>query len=141
MTVGRIVAGRDGGADGVGSGSGAPAADARRGAERADEFGDALLRIYDHVQKHADRDIPIGELAGIARLSESHFRTLFKKRTGRSPLAFVLSRRLKYAYVLIQAKGCSALDAAVAAGFNNYSSFAKLFKKEFGFTPREARKR
>jgi signal transduction histidine kinase/ligand-binding sensor domain-containing protein/DNA-binding response OmpR family regulator len=64
--------------------------------------------------------------------------TLYRKinsLTGKSPLEFIRSIRLKRAAQLLDKSGMSIADVAYQVGFNNPKIFRKLFKEEFRITP------
>ncbi|NLR77144.1 hybrid sensor histidine kinase/response regulator transcription factor [Chitinophaga eiseniae] len=66
--------------------------------------------------------------------------TLYRKinsLTGRSPLEFIRSMRMKRAAQLLNKSGMSIAEVAYQVGFNNPKVFSKLFKEEFGITPSE----
>jgi len=66
--------------------------------------------------------------------------TLYRKinsLTGKSPLDFIRSIRLKRAAQLLEKSGLSIAEVAYQVGFNNPKVFRKLFKEEFGTTPSE----
>ncbi|MBS0030551.1 hybrid sensor histidine kinase/response regulator transcription factor [Chitinophaga sp. 22321] len=66
--------------------------------------------------------------------------TLYRKinsLTGKSPLDFIRSIRLKRAAQLLDKSGMSIAEVAYQVGFNNPKVFRKLFKDEFGITPSE----
>ncbi len=64
--------------------------------------------------------------------------TLYRKihsLTGKSPLEFIRSIRLKRAARLLEKSGMSVAEIAYEVGFNNPKIFAKFFKEEFKVTP------
>lgn len=66
--------------------------------------------------------------------------TLYRKinsLTGKSPLDFIRSIRLKRAAQLLDKSGLSIAEVAYQVGFNNPKVFRKLFKDEFEITPSE----
>ncbi|MEZ2442243.1 two-component regulator propeller domain-containing protein [Chitinophaga sp. RCC_12] len=66
--------------------------------------------------------------------------TLYRKihsLTGKSPLDFIRSIRLKRAVQLLDKSGMSISEVAYQVGFNNPKVFRKLFKEEFKTTPSE----
>ncbi len=66
--------------------------------------------------------------------------TLYRKinsLTGKSPLDFIRSIRLKRAAQLLVKSGMSVAEVAYEVGFNNPKVFSKLFKAEFMMTPSE----
>ncbi|THU40169.1 response regulator [Niastella caeni] len=64
--------------------------------------------------------------------------TLYRKihsLTGRSPLEFIRSIRLKRAAQLLEKSGMTVAQVAYEVGFNTPKHFAKFFKEEFNVTP------
>jgi AraC-like DNA-binding protein len=105
----------------------------------ADTFGASLLKVYDYINDHLEEKISIDKLADTANLSPSHFRKLFRQYSGKSPVEYIHTRRLKQAYIYIVDKKMPPLQAAYQSGFSSYSFFQKLFKKEFGISPKAAK--
>ncbi|WP_205509015.1 hybrid sensor histidine kinase/response regulator transcription factor [Longitalea arenae] len=65
---------------------------------------------------------------------------LYKKLlalTGKSPLDFIKTIRLKRAAQLLEKSQLSVAEIAYEVGFNNPKYFARTFKKEFGLLPSE----
>ena len=63
---------------------------------------------------------------------------LYKKilsLTGRAPLEFIRSIRLKRAAQLLEKSGMSVSEIAYEVGFNNPKNFTKYFKEEFKVLP------
>ncbi|GAA3954949.1 two-component regulator propeller domain-containing protein [Chitinophaga oryziterrae] len=66
--------------------------------------------------------------------------TLYRKihsLTGKSPLDFIRSIRLKRAVQLLDKSGMSISEIAYRVGFNDPKIFRKFFKEEFSITPSE----
>jgi DNA-binding response OmpR family regulator len=64
--------------------------------------------------------------------------TLYRKilsLTGKTPLEFIRSVRLKRAARLLVKSGMSVAEIAYEVGFNNPKHFTKFFKEEFNVTP------
>lgn len=71
-----------------------------------------------------------------------HRTGLYKKLvavTGKSPVEFIRSIRLKKAYRLLREDKVKVSDAAYHVGFNSPKLFTRYFKEEFGITPSELR--
>jgi len=64
--------------------------------------------------------------------------TLYRKIlsvTGKTPIEFIRSMRLKRAAQLLEKSGMSISEIAYQVGFNNPKNFTKLFKEEFNVLP------
>jgi AraC-like DNA-binding protein len=64
--------------------------------------------------------------------------TLYRKilsLTGKTPIEFIRSIRLKRAAQLLEKSGMSVSEIAYEVGFNNPKHFSKFFKEEFKVSP------
>ncbi len=78
----------------------------------------------------------IPELAKRSNVSVSHFRRLFIKETGKSPIEFINAEKILKAKELLL-KGMTIKQCAEEIGFNDIFYFMRLFKKVSGFTAGE----
>jgi AraC-like DNA-binding protein len=87
------------------------------------------------------QELDIETLARQARMSVSTFHHKFKSVTSTSPLQYVKSIRLHRARLLLAQDGLNASTAAARVGYESASQFSREFKRFFGQSPVEARKR
>lgn len=106
--------------------------------DHADNY--SILKAVDYINEHYTEKIYISDLSKICNFSQSYFSKKFKALLGKSPLDYVLSRRLKNSYILIRDKNMPASQAALLSGFDNYSNFLRKFKAEFNINPAELKK-
>ncbi|MEQ1603906.1 MAG: AraC family transcriptional regulator [Pyrinomonadaceae bacterium] len=98
-----------------------------------------------HIKKKIAEDLSrpwtIKEMAEEARISEPHFRRVFREETGITPSAYRTDLRLKRASELLTDPDDFRLikEIAVECGFMNESNFTREFKKRHGMTPTECR--
>lgn len=90
----------------------------------------------DYMDAHTDRRISIDEVAGVASLSSHHFKRIFKELYGISPHRYHVLKRLEYSKKLLMNRENKVEDVCRSAGFENASSFIRLFRQHYGFTPR-----
>ena len=69
-----------------------------------------------------------------------HFRRLFKRETGVSPLQYQLLRRLRRGTELLRSTNLSVAEIAELCGFEDPFYFSRLFKRRCFLTPVEYRK-
>jgi len=82
----------------------------------------------------------IGEIAKHARLSEDHFRRLFRKSMGLSPIQYLNHIRAQEGRRLLsEDPGITANVAAERAGFVDVRHFSRVFQQHYNLTPAEYR--
>lgn len=64
---------------------------------------------------------------------------LFKAQTGRNLSDHISEKRLEYACRLLDGEEYTVKEVAGLCGYDNYNYFFKVFKKNFGITPKEYR--
>ena len=81
------------------------------------------------------------QLADRLGVTSRHLRRLFNKHLGASPQAVAHTQRLHFAKQLVDDTTLPMADIAVASGFGSTRRFNDAFKKTWGRTPRELRRR
>lgn len=94
-----------------------------------------LACVTDYVREHIAHDLSLAELAGVAGLSASHFKVLFKEATGMPVHQYVIRARVEYAGELILRQHWPLSQIALQAGFANQSHMARCIKRLTGHTP------
>lgn len=95
--------------------------------------------IISYVNDNLTSDISLEKISNEIHLSPSQISRIFKRITGTSVYDYILSKRL----LLFQEKlssGKNAIEASQECGFRDYSSFYRLYKKRFGFSPTKSGK-
>lgn len=95
-----------------------------------------LQQALEIVEKHLDD--PAFSVEDFSRDMFMNRVTLYRKvqsLTGKSPLEFIRSIRMKRAAQLLEKSGMSVAEVAYEVGFNNPKHFTKFFKEEFALTP------
>jgi AraC-like DNA-binding protein len=87
-----------------------------------------------------DRPITITHLAALTTMSVTHFRRIFVRVVGRSPLAHVNHLRIQMARSLLASTDRSVLEIALAVGYETLSTFNRNFRATTGMAPREWRR-
>lgn len=93
-----------------------------------------------YMAKHLEEKITVTQLANIAHLSQYHFIRCFRSAYELTPLQYLTRLRLKQASLLLTKSDASVGKIILQCGFENESSFIRLFKKEFRMTPIAYRK-
>ncbi len=98
-----------------------------------------LRRVLEYIQANLAGDLSLSELAKVASVSPSHFKTLFKRSVGVPVHQYVIRRRIEYAAELLQGGDPPLADVALQAGFANQSHLARSMRRIMGVTPRALR--
>lgn len=106
-----------------------------RGEQHEDASKPELLdRIMAYVEGHLSEKITVSDIAARFWVSQSTVSQLFRKKMGVSFYRYVTLRRLNEAKVLIRS-GIPMEQVSISVGFQDYSSFYRAFKSEFGIPP------
>ncbi|WP_165822534.1 AraC family transcriptional regulator [Paenibacillus montanisoli] len=100
---------------------------------------DHLLYARTFIDENCNQKITIEELAEMVGYSYHHFRHLFKKKFGLSPIAYLLLKRIQRAEHLLLHTSLPVTSIAMDCGFSNDAQFCTLFKREKGESPRAFR--
>lgn len=91
------------------------------------------------LQEQYNEPVDMEKLANQCNMGYSHFRKMFKKYTGVSPLQYHNKFRLQKAKDLLVDSDKSVKKVALEVGFHSEHYFTRLFKKKMGVTPTELR--
>ncbi len=97
--------------------------------------------IKSYIEDNLEFDIKISHIAKLFHYNEQYFGRFFKKETGKSFSDYLSLRRLIKAANLLKNTDDTILLIANKSGFNNVTYFNKVFKKMYGITPSEYRKK
>ena len=100
---------------------------------------DQIMFAINYIAQYYNKDITIGELAKCCNMSVSNFRKQFKESVGTSPLEYLNNLRISVAHHLLCTTEQPILTISEDVGFRSLSSFNRLFKRIYGFSPRQAR--
>jgi AraC-like DNA-binding protein len=99
-----------------------------------------VQKVYDFILAHRDGIFPSTHtLARQFGTNEFELKRDFKKRFGTSIYQCYMHERLKRAYALIIESTLSLSEIARLSGFEDYSAFARAFRKQYGVNPAKAR--
>jgi AraC family transcriptional regulator len=94
-----------------------------------------LRRLTDYIEEHIDQELRLSSLAGVAGVSASHLKTLFKRSTGLPVHEYVMQRRVERARLLLLGGDLPASQVALEAGFAHQSHMARWMRRVLGVTP------
>jgi AraC family transcriptional regulator len=106
---------------------------------KAEMPGRKLKAILGYIEDNLGRDLGIEEIAGVAGLSVSHFKTLFRKSLGLPPHQYLIRRRVERAAMQLRKGNAPIGQIALENGFCHQSHLALHTRRVLGVSPRELR--
>jgi AraC family transcriptional regulator len=101
--------------------------------------GRMLKAVLGYIEDNLGRDLGLGEIAGVAGLSVSHFKTLFRKSLGLPPHQYLIRRRVERAAMQLRRGRMPIGQIALENGFCHQSHLALHTRRMLGLTPQELR--
>ncbi|MEM7172055.1 MAG: GlxA family transcriptional regulator [Pseudomonadota bacterium] len=101
----------------------------------------ALLQIVQAMEDHLEDPLSLDDLANIAGISRRQLERLFRNLLDDTPSGFYLKLRLRRARYLLEQTAMSILDVSLACGFVSPPYFSRAYRGQYGFSPREDRRR
>lgn len=93
-----------------------------------------INRVLDYINARLTEDLSLKEISEAFYISDKYLCRRFRKYTGLSVYSYITKKRLITARNMIR-DGAPVLTACMDSGFNDYSNFLKVFKREFGHLP------
>jgi AraC-like DNA-binding protein len=93
-----------------------------------------LQWTIEYMDETFTKDLGIDHFANFACLSPFHFKRLFKQVFKVSPYQYIKSKRIEKAAALLQS-GYAVHEVCKTVGWEDTSSFIRLFKKTYARTP------
>ncbi len=100
---------------------------------------DVMMKVFRLIEENYKE----GELSDLCNELDTDLYTIsriIKRRTGRTYTDLLQEKRLNYATYLLVSTELPVTDISADVGYNNFSYFYKIFKKEYGVTPKEYRR-
>jgi AraC-like DNA-binding protein len=94
--------------------------------------------IY-YIDNHMEEELTLEQIARAFYVSKYHIAHVFKDNIGISLHQYIMKKRLKISKEAIES-GMSIKEAFAMSGLNEYSSFFRAYKKEYGITPKESKR-
>lgn len=94
-----------------------------------------LHRAKDFMDSSFDQKLGLPKIASIACLSTHHFLRLFRETFRETPHQYLTRKRLEAARKFLTSTEQPVTDICLSVGFENVSSFSRIFRKRYGFSP------
>jgi YesN/AraC family two-component response regulator len=101
---------------------------------------DRVDKIFKFITNNFTTNISLADIAKEINMTPPSFCRYIKKVTGKTFTVLVNEYRIVHASKLLAEKPTSITDICFDSGFNNFSHFNKIFKKNTGWSPSDYRK-
>ena len=107
---------------------------------KAAQVADSIVnKAIIYINEHLTEDFNLDVLSEICYIEKSYLNNRFKRVTGSTIWEFIIVKRLLLAQKYIRS-GMKTTEAAIKCGWNDYSSFYRRYKLQFGISPRAEKK-
>ena len=100
-----------------------------------------IQKAIRYIQQNTNQHLTVGDVASYVGFSKSYFSAYFKKTLGFSISTFILRCKLEEGKELLQYTNKSISTISTFLCFSSQSHFQTAFKKQFGMTPNEYRRK
>lgn len=100
-----------------------------------------MWEVHDFLEARLDDAFTLEDVARAAGMSANRLQRLFRAAFGMTVFEYVRRRKLERARQALQEEGLSVSEAAYRAGYNSSANFATAFRRAFGVSPKEMRRR
>lgn len=107
----------------------------------SDKYKKNIMQIIAYVEEHLAQKVTLKMIAEAFGMSESYLSRTFKNETGMNLIGFINERKMKKAKELLKDDNYMIKDVAMQVGIDDQFYFNKVFKKSFGISPSEYRKK
>ena len=97
--------------------------------------------IERYMQQHYSEDLSIGRAAGEMHYSQAYFSKLFTRCFQRNFLSYLTELRLGMAVEMMANPQVSIREIGIAVGYADSNYFAKVFRKAYGLSPSDFRRK
>ncbi|RAV21419.1 helix-turn-helix domain-containing protein [Paenibacillus contaminans] len=97
-------------------------------------------RVIQYMLEHYKENIKIADLAKLVAINGDYLSTVFGKKTGLTPIAYLQNIRIEQAKRLLLHAKLSVEEIAFQTGFADDAYFIKVFKRMVGQTPSSFRR-
>ena len=106
---------------------------------RAEGTSDTVEAAIHFMQENIENRITLQDVLDYIGYSQSHFSVIFKKKTGKSPIAYFNRLKIEYACKLLKETDLKINQICFKIGIEDPFYFSRLFSKTIGMSPTEYR--
>ncbi len=104
-------------------------------------LSEPIMEAVYYIEKNYQKPLKIEDVASISGYSVSYFSRIFNQQLKKPFSEYLCITRLKHVQNLLLTTDMSVMDISLECGFSYPGNMTASFKKEFGMTPLQFRKR
>jgi AraC-like DNA-binding protein len=104
--------------------------------EKDIQYDERIISILTYINENLGSDLSVDSIASRFYINRYYLMHNFKSQTGYTLHNYILQKRLAKAAELVK-KGLQTSNISEQCGFQDYSSFVRAFKKNFGLSPKQ----
>lgn len=93
-----------------------------------------------YIEEHLEQSIQIETLCAVLNVGRTRLYEIFRKEQKTGISKYILLRRLHKAKKLLKTTGMTVPEIADSVGFSDYNYFSRVYKKQYGKSPKHYRK-
>ncbi len=101
---------------------------------------DTVTSVIYYINQHITDKLSLSVLCDEFYLSKAHLNRIFKQSTGATVWNYIVTKRLLLSKELLSS-GITPTDACTQCGFQDYTTFYRAYKKQFGVSPKAEQKK
>lgn len=94
-----------------------------------------IINIIRYINEHITESITLTSVSKYAGLTKEHTAHIFKKETDMTVTEYIHHRKMMLAKDMIRSTAYPLHEISDRLGYEGYSYFSRVFKKEFGISP------
>ena len=102
---------------------------------------DIVEQAIHYMRENIEHHITLNDVLHFVGYSQSHFSTVFKKKTGLSPLAYFNRLKIEHSCKLLKDTDMKINQICYKVGIEDALYFSRLFSRHVGLSPREFRQK
>jgi two-component system response regulator YesN len=107
----------------------------------SNRYDGIVRKAMQFIDEHFAESISVKDVADEVCVSESYFKSVFKKGSGYSYSEYLTRVRMEKAKELLHTTEKSVTEIAMDIGFHTPTSFSSLFRREVGLSPSQYKKK
>ena len=109
----------------------------QRKQQEKEKTGDVIFEVETYIKENIESDLSLELLASIVHLNASYLSRFFKENTGENLSSYITHCKMEKAAWLLENTDQKITDVMLQLGYQKSQHFAKIFRDQYGVSPKE----